>query len=61
MNGRYDFHVNPSTIAPDLRGMDLASMQIAVIQTQLGLFIESRREAVEVPIVDHGEKKPTED
>jgi uncharacterized protein (TIGR03435 family) len=59
LNGRYDFHINPSTM-PDLRGMDQASMKIAVIQTQLGLDIESRREPVEVLIVDHAEKKPTE-
>jgi uncharacterized protein (TIGR03435 family) len=60
LKGHYDFHINPSTIAPDLRSLDRASMQIAVIQTQLGLDIESRKQAVDVLIVDHAEKRPAE-
>ena len=60
LNGQYDFRIDPRTIAPDLRGMDRATMQVAVIQTQLGLDIESRKQAVDVLIVDHAEKKPTE-
>jgi uncharacterized protein (TIGR03435 family) len=60
LNGRYDFQINPRTIAPDLPSLDRATMQIAVIQTQLGLDIESRKQAVDVLIVDHAEKKPTE-
>jgi uncharacterized protein (TIGR03435 family) len=31
-----------------------------VIQTQLGLDIESRKQAVDVLVVDHAEKKPAE-
>ncbi len=60
LNGRYDFRIDPRTIAPDLRGMDRVTTQVAVIQTQLGLDIESRKQAVDVLIVDHAEKKPTE-
>jgi len=60
LSGLYDFHIDPKTIAPDLRGMDRATMQIAVIRTQLGLDLESRKQAVDVLVVDNAEKKPTE-
>jgi uncharacterized protein (TIGR03435 family) len=61
LNGRYDFHIDPKKVPPDYRGADRAAIQlVGVMKTQLGLDIKSRKQAVDVLVVDHAEREPRE-
>jgi uncharacterized protein (TIGR03435 family) len=58
--GRYDFRIDLASVVMDPQERDKASVLIAVIRGQLGLNIESRKAKVKVLIIDHAEKRPTE-
>jgi uncharacterized protein (TIGR03435 family) len=60
LRGRYDFRINPAAVLVDPQERDRASILISVLRGQLGLNIESRKAKVEVLIIDHVEKTPTE-
>jgi uncharacterized protein (TIGR03435 family) len=55
LQGTYDFNVD---IHPEL-GTDLFTLWQRVLQDQLGLTLENRKENVEVLVVDQAEKMPT--
>jgi len=62
LKGRYDSHIDMSTIAaanPRDR-MEVESAFITSMEEQMGLKIESRKQEVDVLVVDHAEKTPTE-
>jgi uncharacterized protein (TIGR03435 family) len=62
LKGRYDAHIDMSTIAAANRNdpMEGVSAFITSMEEQLGLKIEARKEMVDVLVVDHVEKTPTE-
>jgi uncharacterized protein (TIGR03435 family) len=69
LKGRYDFSVDLSAeLTPELIGKretplmpaDLVPMAASVMQKQLGLKLDSRRLPVEMLVIDHLEKTPTD-
>jgi uncharacterized protein (TIGR03435 family) len=70
LKGRFDFSVDLTEyITPELLGgkhegggppPDLISIAISALQKQLGLKLESRKMPVEILVIDHAEKAPTE-
>jgi uncharacterized protein (TIGR03435 family) len=64
LDGHYDFKVDMRPyITPPQPGdppLDLTTIAIAAVQSELGLKLESRKSNLEVLIVDHAEKVPTE-
>ena len=62
LKGRYDSHIDMSRIAaanPNDR-MEYESALITSMEEQMGLKIEARKEEVDVLVIDHAEKTPTE-
>jgi uncharacterized protein (TIGR03435 family) len=58
---RYDFKVDlTGMIAPDMQPDDMINILTKLVQDQLGLKLEPKKAAVELLIVDHAEKIPTE-
>jgi len=64
LKGRYDLHLDMAQYAPvdgsQPGPMDAIGIMITALQEQLGLKIESRKDLVDVLVVDHAEKTPTE-
>jgi uncharacterized protein (TIGR03435 family) len=60
--GRYDFILDLMPYIPEQKGgdVDFAGMIIAALPDQLGLTLESRKEPIEILVVDHAEKTPSE-
>jgi uncharacterized protein (TIGR03435 family) len=62
LTGRYDFTVDLSSYFADTKAgeqPDITSMMTSALREQLGLSLESRKEPVEILVVDHVER-PTE-
>jgi uncharacterized protein (TIGR03435 family) len=63
LNGRYDIRIDLAALAAVNQAADradAASAMITLLQEQLGLKIEARKGEVDVLVVDHVEKAPTE-
>jgi uncharacterized protein (TIGR03435 family) len=63
LKSRYDIHMDMTSYVADgnpATPMDAASMMITALQEQMGLKVEARKDAVDVLVVDHAEKTPTE-
>jgi uncharacterized protein (TIGR03435 family) len=62
LKGRYDIRLDMAAAAPanpDDR-MDAASAMIAALRDQMGLKLEGRKQEIDVLVIDHAEKMPTE-
>ncbi|HEY7338147.1 MAG TPA: TIGR03435 family protein [Bryobacteraceae bacterium] len=63
LTGRYDFTVDLSSYFAETKPdeqPDLLSVMSSGLRDQLGLALERRKEPVEVLVVDHADKKPSE-
>jgi uncharacterized protein (TIGR03435 family) len=65
LTGRYDFTVDLMAYFPDNPGakggaIDFVEISKSAFRDQLGLTLEPRKEAIEILVVDHVEKAPTE-
>lgn len=63
LNGRYDVSVNIAKYMPDVSSgaaFDPISMVLTALQQELGLKLESRKMALDLLIVDHAEKAPSD-
>lgn len=61
LTGRYDIRLDPTGVdAANGDRMDAMSAMMIALQTQLGLKVEARKELVDILVVDHAEKTPTE-
>ncbi len=63
LKGAYDFQIDlqpPDPVNGQASPVDMASMMITALQDQLGLKLESRKDAVEILVVDHAEKTPSD-
>jgi uncharacterized protein (TIGR03435 family) len=63
LSGRYDIRIDMAALADVNQAADrtdAASAMITLLQEQLGLKIEARKGEVDVLVVDHVEKAPTE-
>ena len=59
---RLDFTVDLSSYFADAKPgqqTDMTSIMMSALREQLGLNLESRKEPVEILVVDHAEKNPT--
>jgi uncharacterized protein (TIGR03435 family) len=62
LKGHYDIRIDLAAVA-DINQqdrMDATSAMIAALQEQMGLKIEARKDEVDVLVIDHAEKTPTE-
>ena len=62
LTGRYDFTVDLSSYLADAKPgqqPDMTGIMISALREQLGLNLESRKESVEVLVIDHAEKSPS--
>ena len=62
LTGRYDFTVDLSSYFTDTKPgqqPDMTSVIMSALREQLGLNLESRKEAVEILVIDHAEKNPS--
>lgn len=62
LTGRYDFTVDLTSYLADAKPgqqTDMTSIMMSALREQLGLNLESRKEPVEILVVDHAEKNPT--
>ncbi|MBZ5631497.1 MAG: TIGR03435 family protein [Acidobacteriia bacterium] len=62
LTGRYDFTVDLSSYFADAKPgqqTDMTSIMMSALREQLGLNLESRKEPVEILVIDHAEKNPT--
>jgi uncharacterized protein (TIGR03435 family) len=62
LTGRYDFTVDLSSYFADAKPgqqPDMTSMVMSAIREQLGLNLESKKEAVEILVIDHVERSPS--
>ena len=62
LKGRYDIRIETisyTTAAPS-DAMDAVGIMVTALQEQLGIKVESRKDTVDMLIVDHAEKIPTE-
>jgi uncharacterized protein (TIGR03435 family) len=62
LKGRYDIRIDMSTIAaanPKDR-MEMESAFITSMEEQMGLKVEARKQEVDVLVIDHAEKAPTD-
>jgi uncharacterized protein (TIGR03435 family) len=60
--GRYDFAIDLMPYFPETKAADLdfAGIVIGALRDQLGLTLESRKEPIEILVVEQVEKTPTE-
>jgi uncharacterized protein (TIGR03435 family) len=59
LTGRYDFTVDLSSDFADAKPgqeMDLTGIMMSALREQLGLNLESKKEPVEILVIDHVEK-----
>jgi uncharacterized protein (TIGR03435 family) len=62
LTGRYDFTVNLSSYFADTKPgeqPDITGIVMSALRDQLGLNLESRKQPVEILVIDHVEKTPT--
>ena len=62
LTGRYDFTVDLSSYFADTKPgeqPDITGIVMSALRDQLGLSLESRKEPVEILVIDHVEKTPT--
>lgn len=57
LKGRYDIHMDMTSYPPS--AVDQVGAMITILQEQMGLKVEGRKEAVETLVVDHAERTPT--
>jgi uncharacterized protein (TIGR03435 family) len=62
LKGRYDIRIDMAAVAATNQTdrMDAASAMMTALQEQMGLKLEGRKDWVDVLIIDHAEKTPTE-
>jgi uncharacterized protein (TIGR03435 family) len=62
LKGRYDIRLDMSSVAAANQAdrMDAASAMITALQEQMGLKLDGRKDSVDVLVIDHAEKTPTE-
>jgi uncharacterized protein (TIGR03435 family) len=62
LNGRYDIRIDMAAVAAVNQAdrMDAASAMMTALQEQMGLKLESRKDSIDVLVIDHAEKTPTE-
>jgi uncharacterized protein (TIGR03435 family) len=62
LKGRYDIRIDMGAVQSVNQAdrMDAASAMMAALQEQMGLKLESRKDLVDVLVIDHAEKTPTE-
>jgi uncharacterized protein (TIGR03435 family) len=63
LTGRYDFTVDLSSYFADVKPgepPDMTAIVMAALRDQLGLNLESRKQNVEILVIDHAEKIPSE-
>ena len=67
LNGRYDIHLDMAPYAPAATAdgqqgipVDTVSVMITALQEQMGLKVESRKDQIDIVVVDHAEKTPVE-
>jgi uncharacterized protein (TIGR03435 family) len=64
LNGHYDATLDITPYIPldvDSAAPDIVSVAVAALQDLLGLRLEPRKGPVEILVVDHAERTPTED
>jgi uncharacterized protein (TIGR03435 family) len=62
LTGRYDFTVDLSSYFADVKTgqqPDMTAIIMSALREQLGLNLESRKEPVEILVIDHVEKNPS--
>jgi uncharacterized protein (TIGR03435 family) len=62
LTGRYDFTVDLSSYFADTKPgqqLDMTGIMMSALHEQLGLNLESRKEPVEILVIDHAEKNPS--
>ena len=62
LKGRYDLHMDMTPYSPGAGAdgpADPMALMITALQEQLGLKFESRKDGLDVLVVDHAEKTPT--
>jgi len=62
LSGRYDFTVDLSSYLADTKPgeqPDITGIMMLALREQLGLSLESRKEPVEILVIDHVERNPT--
>jgi uncharacterized protein (TIGR03435 family) len=64
LNGRFDFTLDFTSYVPkdmkDMKKEDMAFVIISGVQEQLGLKLELKKRPIEILVIDHAEKVPTE-
>ena len=61
LKGKFDFNLDLTAyITKDMRPDDLPSIAFTVLQKELGLKLESKKAPVEMLVIDHVERTPTE-
>jgi uncharacterized protein (TIGR03435 family) len=62
LKARYDIRLDMAAVAATNQAdrMDAASAMMTALQEQMGLKLESRKDWVDVLVIDHAEKTPTE-
>jgi len=63
LKGRYDFTVDLSSYFADAKPgeqPDMTAIVMSALREQLGLNLESRKETVQILVIDHAEKSPSE-
>jgi len=62
LKGRYDIRLDMASVAAvqQLDRIDAASAMITVLQEQMGLKFEERKDLIDVLVIYHAEKTPTE-
>src|SRR5260370_41211908 len=61
LKGKFDFTVDLSSyVTKDMHEEDLPGIAFTALQEQLGLKLESKKSPVEMLVIDHVEKVPTE-
>jgi uncharacterized protein (TIGR03435 family) len=62
LKGRYDIRIDVASVAAVNQAdrMDAATAMMTALQEQMGLKLEGRKDWVDVLVIDHAEKTPTE-
>ena len=60
LKGRYDIHLDMTPFMNNPGSEDIVDIMMTALKEQMGLRVESRKEAIDILVVDHAEKTPTE-
>jgi uncharacterized protein (TIGR03435 family) len=62
LKGRYDIHIDMAAVrsVDHADRVDAASAMISTLEQQMGLKLEHRRDWMDVLVIDHAEKAPSE-